>query len=192
MGTGWLESLELNRSSLYRVHFRNTYMRPVYQQKSDTMKALVIYYSQTGHTKAVAEAIADMLSCDKEKIVDSQSRSGPVGFLRSGFQARRKSLIDINPIEKDVSQYDLVIVGTPVWAGNVSSPVRTFLHKYKDQLKDIAFFSTHGGDEPQKEFSEMEITCGKKPISVLSLSSGEVERENYSEKVKSFIGNLKS
>lgn len=156
------------------------------------MKALVVYYSRTGHTKTVAEAIADMLSCDKEKIVDTQNRSGPIGFLRSGFQARRKSLIKINPIEKDVSQYDLVIVGTPVWAGNVSSPVRTFLHKYKDQLKDIAFFSTHGGDEPQKEFSEMEITCGKKPVSVLSLSSGEVEKEDYSEKVKLFIGNLKS
>jgi flavodoxin len=154
------------------------------------MKALVVYYSLTGHTRTVAEAIAELLSCDREEIVDTQKRSGPIGFLRSGMQAKRKSLIHIKDLKKDVSEYDVVIIGTPVWAGTVSSPVRTFVHNYKDELNKVAFFSTHGGDESQEEFSEMEHVCGSPPVCTLSLASREVEGEDYIKKVKDFVSNL--
>jgi len=120
------------------------------------MKALVVYYSRTGHTKEIAETIADMLSCSREEIIDTKKRSGPLGFMRSGYQTKKKSLTDIKDLETDVSVYDLVIVGTPVWGGTVSVPVRTFLHQYKDLLKSVAFFSTHGGEDTQDEFNEME------------------------------------
>ncbi len=155
------------------------------------MKTLVVYYSRTGHTKKVAEAIADALSCDKEEITDTQIRAGPIGFLRSGYQARRKSLIHINDLQKDVAEYDLVIIGTPVWAGTVSSPVRTFVHNYKDHLNKVAFFSTHGGDESQEEFNEMEAVCGKKPVSILSFSAKKVDT-GCIEDVDQFVTELKA
>lgn len=156
------------------------------------MKVLVVYYSRTGHTKEIAETIADMLSCSREEITDTKKRSGPLGFMRSGYQARRKSLADIKDLETDVSVYDLVIVGTPVWDGTVSVPVRTFLHQYKDMLKSVAFFSTHGGEDIQNEFNEMEAVCGKSPVGVLSFSAREVDEEEYTENVKKFVDKLKT
>jgi len=154
------------------------------------MKALVVYYSRTGHTKKVAETIADMLGCDREEIVDTQWRSGPLGWLRSGYQTTKKSLTELKALESDLSAYDVVIIGTPVWAGTVSVPVRTFVSKYKDLLCKVAFFSTHGGDDPQNEFAEMEAFCGTQPVSVVSFSSKEVEKEDYIEKVKEFVSGL--
>ena len=158
-----------------------------WEQNSDIMKALVVYYSRTGHTKKVAETIADMLSCDREEIVDTQWRSGPLGWLRSGYQTTKKSLTELKDLESDLSAYDLVIIGTPVWAGTVSVPVRTFVSQYKDLLCRIAFFSTHAGDETQNEFVEMEALCETQPVSVVSFSSREVEKEHYIEKVKEFV-----
>jgi len=156
------------------------------------MKALVVYYSRTGHTKEIAETIADMLSCSREEIIDTKKRSGPLGFMRSGYQTKKKSLTDIKDLETDVSVYDLVIVGTPVWAGTVSVPVRTFLHQYKDMLKSVAFFSTHGGEDTQDEFNEMEAVCGKSPVDVLSFSAREVDKKEYTENVKKFVNELKT
>lgn len=154
------------------------------------MKTLVVYYSRTGRTKKVAEAIADNLSSDIEEIIDGQNRSGPIGFLRSGYQAYRKSLIDIKNLQKDVSEYDIIIIGTPVWARTVSSPVRTFLHAYKNDFTTVAFFSTHGSDEPQKEFNEMESICGKKPVCTVSFSAKEVDA-NHIEGINQFVAELK-
>lgn len=156
------------------------------------MKALVIYYSRDGHTRRVAEAISDKLACDKEEIVDTQRRSGPIGFLRSGFQVKRKSITTLKAIESDLPVYDLVIIGTPVWAGTVSVPVRTFLHEHKELLKEVAFFSTHGGDSTQNEFIEMEAICGKEPVAIMSVTSKEAEGEEYLNSVQQFVRGLKS
>ncbi len=156
------------------------------------MKALVIYYSRDGHTKRVAEAISDNLACDKEEIVNTQRRSGPIGFLRSGFQVKRKSMTTLKAIESDLPVYDLVIIGTPVWAGTVSVPVRTFLNEHKERLKEVAFFSTHKGDTTQNEFIEMEAVCGKKPVATMSVTSEEAKGEEYLNSVQQFVRRLKS
>jgi flavodoxin len=154
------------------------------------MKVLVIYYSRTGHTKTVAEALATALQCDKEEIIDTKKRSGPLGYVRSGRDAKQESLTVIEDIRRNVSEYDLVIIGTPVWAGRVSTPVRTFIHQYKN-LKKVAFFSTQGGGDAGEVFTEMEALCGKTPISVLSIPSREVERGDFDQKISQFVRELK-
>jgi flavodoxin len=155
------------------------------------MKAFVVYYSRTGRTRKVAEAIADALSCDKEEIVSTQNLSGLVGLLRIVYQAMRKSLIAINDLKRDVAEYDLVIIGTPVWGGTVSLPVKTFIYTCKDYFNKVAFFSTHGGAESQEEFNEMEAVCGKKPVSVLSFSARKVDTDCI-EDVDQFVAELKT
>ena len=154
------------------------------------MKVLVIYYSRTGHTKTVAEALATALQCDKEEIVDTKKRSGTLGYIRSGRDATQGSLTVIEDIRSTVSEYDLVIIGTPVWAGRVSTPVRTFIHQYKN-FEKVAFFSTQDGKDAGKAFTEMETLCGMTPVSVLSIPSKEVEKKDFDEKMSQFIREVK-
>ncbi|MBU7017822.1 MAG: NAD(P)H-dependent oxidoreductase [Theionarchaea archaeon] len=153
------------------------------------MKALVIYYSRTGNTETVAEALAAALQCDKEAIIDTKKRSGPLGYVSSGRDAKQESLTVIEDIKRDVSEYDLVIIGTPVWAGRVSTPVRTFIHQHKN-LKRVAFFTTQGSEDPGEALKDMEALSGKTPVCVLSIRSNEVEKGDFDQKISQFVREL--
>ena len=59
------------------------------------MKVLVVYYSRTGNTRFVAEAVAQSLKADIEEIRDRKNRMGIFGFLRCGYEAIFKKLTDI-------------------------------------------------------------------------------------------------
>jgi flavodoxin len=91
------------------------------------VKTLVIFYSRTGTTRTVAEAIARQLGADIEEIRDTRNRQGLFGYLRSGFDAGLGRCTGLEPMRRDPNDYDVVVVGTPVWNASVSAPVRTFL-----------------------------------------------------------------
>lgn len=151
------------------------------------MKPLVVYYSRSGTTKKVAEAIAQALGCDIEELVDTQKRSGLSGWIRSGRQALKEELTTLEPLKKDLSQYDLVIIGGPVWAYTMSVPIRTFIIQNKDRMKDVAFFFTSGGkDNEPKIFPAMEQLCSKTPRATLGLRTVEVKKDQHKEKVQVF------
>ncbi len=99
------------------------------------MNILVAYYSRSGTTSRVAQELATVLGADIEEIQDTVSRSGPLGYLRSGFQAFSKKLAVIRPFAHPCADYDVVVIGTPVWAGGMSSPVRTFMREYGSQIR---------------------------------------------------------
>jgi len=153
------------------------------------MKALVVYYSRTGHTKKAAETISDRLVCDTEEIIDTVDRSGPRGIICSGRQAMKKELTVIEDMKKDVSSYDIIIVGTPIWVFTMSTPVRTFIREYKDHFKKVAFFCTYGGVGVEKTFTDMGDLCGKNPVGVLALRMLEL-RKDYTGKVKEFVQSI--
>ncbi|MFX0061214.1 MAG: flavodoxin family protein [Candidatus Hermodarchaeota archaeon] len=154
------------------------------------MKPIVVYYSRTGTTKKVAEIIASSLECNIEEIIDPTNRKGLKGWLRCGREAMNKQLAPIKELNSNLSDYDLIIIGTPVWGGNLTSPVRAFFSKYKDNLKEIALFSTHDGEETTV-FEEMEEISGKKAIAILDLQHKIAKEEKYGDKLAEFIGKIR-
>ena len=155
------------------------------------MKILVAFYSRSGKTKKVAEAISEILKCDKEEIFDTKNRRGIPGFLSSGSDANFRRLTAIKEIKNNPSLYDLVIIGTPIWSSNISTPIRTYLSLHKDDFKKVAFFCTRLGSDTEKVFVDMRNLSQRTPIALLELTSREVVRDQYMEKVKEFIKNLK-
>lgn len=125
------------------------------------MKALLIYYSRTGTTKKVAEKIATLISCDVEEIIDAKNRAGVIGYLGIGKDVTQKIETKIKESKYNPQDYDLLIIGTPVWVWTLSLPVRAYLEKYKESIKNIAYFATQGGDGAEKAFFEMTKICGK-------------------------------
>lgn len=155
------------------------------------MKILVVFYSRSGKTKKAAEAISDILKCDKEEIFDTKSRKGIPGFLSAGTDANLRRLTAIKEIKNNPSLYDLVIVGTPIWSSNISTPIRTYLSLFKEEFKKVAFFCTQLGSDAEKVFADMKNLSQKTPVALLALNSREVARDQYMQKVKKFIKNLK-
>lgn len=156
------------------------------------MKALVVYYSRTGNTKKAGEEIARELSCDVEEIVDTVNRAGPIGWIMAGKQASSKELTKLKPLKKDLSQYDIVVIGTPVWAGTMSTPVRTFIAENKDKLKTVAFFTTMGSKGEASTFQGMEEVSGKKPRATLAITVKGLKSGAYAEALKKFAGELRA
>jgi flavodoxin len=156
------------------------------------MKTLVTFYSRDGHTKKVAEKIAKFLKCDIDEIVDKKDRSRIIGWLISGKDASTKKLTEIEN-KKDPSKYDLIIIGTPVWAFTMTPAIRTYLTKNKLKFKNnkIAFFCTFGGKE-SKSLSDME-KLSKKPIMSLGLKDKDIEKNSVelNLQIKKFCEKLK-
>lgn len=151
------------------------------------LKILTVFYSRTGNTKGIGEEIVGELKCVVEEIFDTQNRKGIWGFLKSGYQATRKKLTTLKPITLDPSDFDLVIIGTPIWNRHVSVPTRTYLAETASKLKKVAFFCTEGGRGGERAFSEMEALCDKDPVGVLEIKRKEIKENSYGLKLKEFI-----
>ena len=149
------------------------------------MKTLIVYYSRTGVTKGIANKIQKELDCDIEEITDGRKYDGKIGFLKGGMNASMGRLSDIDPISKNPADYDLIIVGTPVWASNMAAPVFTYLTKYRDKINKMASFCTCMGGGYDKALANMAEVSGKKQISTMFLTSKDIE--NPSEKINNFI-----
>jgi flavodoxin len=151
------------------------------------MKILVVYYSRTGNTRKVAEEIQNNLDCDIEEIIDTKNRSGLLNYITSGFQASRKKLTTLDNIKNDPAIYDLLIIGTPVWASNVSTPIRTYINQNQAKFNNVAFFCTAGGSRFDGTFSEMTELSGTSPLARIGLKANEIKDESYKTKIAEFI-----
>lgn len=150
------------------------------------MKTLIVFYSRTGTTKKVADFLAEKLGTDLEEIKEEKSRGGVMGYLRSGREAMKKDIPKILGSAKNPAQYGLVLIGTPVWAGTMASPIRTYLEQNKDKFTKLAFFSTQGSAKEQKVFSEMAKVCGKEPIFHKYFTTKSVARDEYQTDAEDF------
>lgn len=151
------------------------------------MKTLIVFYSRTGLTKKVALSLIEKIGADLEEIIDTDKRAGILGYVRSGREAVMKKLATIEATKYLPNDYELVIIATPLWAGTMASPVRSYLSKFKDQLKKIAFFTTQQGVGQEKVFKILEDFCGQKSLANLSVLSKDVVRGDYQDKLDAFV-----
>lgn len=150
-------------------------------------KILVVYFSRTGYTEKVAERVAKRCGGEVETIREPRSRLGLLGYIRSAREALKGKPATIRPLLHDPARYDLVLFGTPVWAGRVSSPMRACLDAYKSSLGRVAFFCTQGGSAACKVPDEMAEICGKQPEATLVLRDSEIDDGRYESKVDHFV-----
>jgi flavodoxin len=137
-------------------------------------RILVIDYSRSGNTHKVAEAIAGACGADLERIRDVKPRRGLWGWLRSGRQALKAVPGKIRPPRRDPADYGLVVLGSPVWVGHVSSPMRAYLGQQAGKLRRVALFVTEGGRGGSKALAEMSALAGQQPVATLELRAKEI------------------
>jgi flavodoxin len=157
------------------------------------MKTLIAYYSRTGVTAKVAKNLQKEFSADIEEIKDIKKRSGIIGWIKSLFDVIKGNSAKIKPIEKDLSEYDTVIIGTPVWASTMATPILTFITENKEKFKNLAFFCTCGSNGYEETFAKMEEIVDKEPLETLFLTKSDIKSpgdklDSYANKIKSKVG----
>jgi flavodoxin len=155
-------------------------------------RILIVYYSRSGTTRKVAESLAAALKCDSEEIVEAKSRSGILGYLRSVIEARRRSPAAIALPTRDPSSYDLIVIGTPVWAWSLSSPVRAYMMANAARLPAVAFFCTLGGAGSDRAFAQMQDVAGKPPRASFAVTAQDVASGASAPRLAGFVRALGS
>ena len=149
-------------------------------------RTLVVYYSRTGVTRKAAAAIAEALGADLEELAERESRAGLLGYARSAMDVAFGRLPEIEPSRHRPEDYDLVVFGSPVWFASLSSPVRTYLVRYYDDLEEVAFFCTCASSGGERVLRQMADLCRKEPAATLILRQTEILRGSFHRKVGHF------
>lgn len=141
----------------------------------DYPKVLVVFFSRTGTTRCLAEAIARATHADMQEIEERRSRRGIIGWLRSGYEGTYRLSAKILPLRRNVRDYDLVCVGSPTWNQSLASPVRRFLEDYADALPSVALFATCAGSGAAQVITQMTQLLKHPPLATLTMLEKDVK-----------------
>lgn len=113
---------------------------------NDQSKALVLYYSQTGATKVVAEEIAKQMGADIERIDITQPYNGTYDetIQRCNEEKANGTLPELVPLKSKLSDYDVIFIGYPIWYGTCALPMLSLIETVDVGEKIIVPFCTFG------------------------------------------------
>lgn len=124
------------------------------------MKTLIVYYSYTGNTKKIANAIKNNLNCDILEVTPKIPFSNDYDEVVAEYQNNsiKDKSIEINDIGIDLKEYDKIIIGSPVWWYTICPVITSFLKEYDLSGKKIYPFATNAG-WLGKTFKDIEKLC---------------------------------
>jgi flavodoxin len=137
-------------------------------------KTLIVFHSRTGHTKRVAQALAQRLDADLDEIRIVQPLDGIAGYTMCAIEAMAGLAPALRPMHRNATAYELVVIGTPVWFWSLASPVRSWLEKYPLKGR-VAFFCTMGGSGSGRVFTTMAELAGRAPVATLAFTERQID-----------------
>mgnify|MGYP002681203809 FL=1 len=144
------------------------------------MNKLIVYFSYTNNTRTIANKIKDKLNCDileiKTKIPYSDDYQAVVDDEQNSEASNH--LPEIEDINIDLSKYDEIILGTPVWWYRPVPAIRTFLTQNDLKGKTIKPFATNAG-WLGKTFKEIKSLCPNSNVE----EGMNIVFESYSDKL---------
>lgn len=114
------------------------------------MKSAVVFYSLDGSTKEAAKQIAQRVGAPVFELEEVKKRNGkPMSFMAAAFGALigKKSRLKENPAHK-MADYEVIYLGSPIWASRTVPAVNTFLSRLNVTGKQIVFFTMQADPNP--------------------------------------------
>ena len=149
-------------------------------------KMLVVYFSGTGNTKALAETIAETSGADIFEIVPTEPyTNADLNYNDNNCRANREQNDPsarpaiANRIE-NIDDYDTIFIGYPIWWGTMPRIINTFLDTYDLSGKTIMPFATSGGSGISSSVSAIRNICSDADVKdgmrgTASTSSAQIE-----------------
>ena len=118
------------------------------QQKAveKTNRQLVLYYSENGTTKAVAEELQKQLGADIEGIEAVEPYSGDfqATIERSNKERESGQTPALKALQSNIADYDTIFLGYPIWFGTYALPIATLVKEQAFEGKTIIPFCSFG------------------------------------------------
>ncbi|MCH5229799.1 MAG: hypothetical protein J1F12_07405 [Muribaculaceae bacterium] len=126
-------------------------------------KSLVLFYSQTGATKEVAEEIQKQTGADIDSIVPVESYGYDYdATIQRWLKEKEDSVkVAIKPLTRNINDYDTIYLGYPIWGGTYASPVATFIEDNSLEGKTVITFASFGSGGIETSTSEVAKNVAK-------------------------------
>ena len=116
---------------------------------SEDADSLIVYFSRSGSTELLASKIQALSGADVIELVAKETYSSNYGetVQRATQERNVKNTPELDVEMPDLSQYQSIYIGYPIWGMTMAEPVATFIETYAKELdgKTIIPFSTNGG-----------------------------------------------
>lgn len=124
-------------------------------------KVLIVYFSHTGNTRTIAGYIHDIIESDMVELETEDTYTDDYDMLLA--QIRQEVADEYCPplatrIE-NISSYDIIFVGYPIWVETAAPPVRSFLTSYDLSDKTIVPFCTSGTSSAETSYHLVHSLC---------------------------------
>ena len=161
------------------------------------MRDLIVYYSLEGNTEYVVNRIKEKTGADILRLIPKKAYSdkGFAKFFWGGKSAVMAEKPELESYDIDLSFYDRIIFGFPVWAGTFTPPIRTFVTENKDALKGkkLAAFACQSGNGAEKAFIKLSKLIGTSSFdsTAVFVDPKAIPDEKKEAAIDSFCGVLK-
>lgn len=138
------------------------------------MKTLCLYYTRTNHTKEVMENISKIIDADLVEYSDGKDRKGALGYVGACFVTTKKSLPYVFIKDDiDMSKYDRVIIGMPIWVEGPCAIGKAFIKKYEKCFpKEVYYVVTHmGANSYMKKIEGLDALLGRASSGAASIKT---------------------
>lgn len=160
------------------------------------MRTLIVYYSLEGNTEWAARRIAEALGADTLRLepVKAYPSSGFKKFFWGGKSAVMAETPALLPYHYDGADYDRIIFAFPVWAGNVTPPIRTFIRENDLGNKRIAAVACQSGAGAEKAFARLRSALGVQGLEaeLILIDPKDRPKAENEQKIKAFCQQLKT
>jgi len=186
----WIVSFILTFSAvcfiLIIVKDRTYFHSPPYIKRPDiSSEVLVIYYSRSGNTEAMARQIAQKFNADIVNITTEKYPLDLKGWRNAGKDADQKvTQVSIKPEIVDMEKYNLIFLGSPIWWFRPAPPLWAFVSKNNFKGKNVVLFNTFNSrfkQEEIEEFKELVIKKGGRFIDHVYIRRGRVYYQKSGE-----------
>lgn len=117
------------------------------------MKTIIIYFSYTGKTKKFAEEKAALEDADILALELQMRRGNFLTYTAGSLAARGHKKAKLRPYKVNLSQYEKIIIGMPIWAGNPAPAMNNILQEIpKDKKVELIFTSGSGNSRKSGEY----------------------------------------
>jgi flavodoxin len=154
------------------------------------MKICIIYHSETGNTRHVARYIAAAFDAHLIEVRDTAFYSRLTRFLVRCKMASCEEKTTIEPSSLDISEYGMVVFGSPVWAFKPTPAIHAAIDGLEGCMgKPAVAFSTHGGRPGKTDqiFKKWIESRGMIPVAVANLHEDDIENENKKKELIALV-----
>jgi len=150
-------------------------------------QVLVVVYSYTGTSSQLAQRLALEHGWPVGEIRDAKPRSGSWRCVLDSLLRRRPAIRYEGPSPEG---FDAVVLVSPIWMQRLAAPMRTFVARHADTLRDVAVVSVMNSRGASKAVAEVTRLLGRRPIFEAAFCTREVEDGDCAARAAAFAASV--